>query len=63
LVTKPKLDEETRRELRKNKFCFRCQEPWAPRHRCTGKDRVGKAHYIEVYSDSDSDEDEEVEQA
>jgi hypothetical protein len=62
-VGKPKLDEETRRELRKNKLCFSCQEPWAPGHRCTGKDRMGKAHYIEVYSDSDSDEDEEVEQA
>jgi hypothetical protein len=42
---------------------FQLSEPWAPGHRCTGKDRMGKAHYIEVYSDSDSDEDEEVEQA
>jgi hypothetical protein len=62
-VGKPKLDEETMRELRKNKLCFNCQEPWAPGHRCVEKDRMGKAHYIEVYSDSDRDEDEEVEQA
>ena len=60
---KPKLDEETRRELRKKKLCFSCQEPWALGHRCVRKDRMGKAHYIEVYSDNDSDEDEEVEQA
>jgi hypothetical protein len=58
---KPKMDEETRRELRKNKLCFSCQEPWEPGHKCVGKDRMGKAHYIEVYSDSDSDEDEDVE--
>ena len=52
-VSKPKLDEETRRELRKNKLCFSCQKPWAPRHRCARKDRIDKAHYIEVYSESD----------
>jgi hypothetical protein len=62
-VGKPKLDELTMRELRKKKLCFSYQEPWAPRHRCTRKDRVGKAYYIEVYSDSDSNEDEVVEQA
>jgi len=60
---KPKLDEETMRELRKKKLCFSFHEPWAPGHRCTGKDIMGKAHYIEVYCDSDSEEDEEVEQA
>ena len=36
---KPKLDEETRREFRKNKFCLNCQEPCAPGNRCVGKDR------------------------
>jgi hypothetical protein len=60
---KPKLNEETRRELRKNKLWFSSQETWAPGHRCIGKDRMGKAHYIEVYSNSDSDEDKEVDQA
>jgi hypothetical protein len=56
---KPRLDEETRRELRKKKLCFNCQDPWVPGHRCAGKDTVGKAHYIEVYSDSDSDTEDE----
>jgi hypothetical protein len=58
-VEKPRLDEETRRELRKKKLCFSCQEPWVLGHRCSGKDKVGKAHYIEVYSDSDNDEEDE----
>jgi hypothetical protein len=62
-VGKPKLDEETKRELRKNKLCFSYQEPWEPGHRCVRKDIMGKAHYIEVYSGSDSDEAKEVEQA
>ena len=52
---KPKLDDDTRRELRRKKLCFSCQEPWVPGHRCLGK---GKAHYIEVYSDSGEEEDE-----
>jgi hypothetical protein len=43
------------------KLCFNCQEPWALGHSCTGKDRMGKSHYIEVFSDSECDEDEEVE--
>ena len=47
------LDEDTRKELRRKKLCFTCQEPWVPGHRCAGK---AKAHYIEVYSDSDEDE-------
>jgi hypothetical protein len=57
------LDEETRRELQNNKLCFSCQEPWASGHICVGKEILGKAHYIEVYSDSENDEDEEVEHA
>ena len=39
--------------MRRNKLCFTCQEPWVPGHRCPGK---AKAHYIEVYSDSDEDD-------
>jgi hypothetical protein len=62
-ANKPKLDEETKRELRKKKLCFSCQEPWEPGHICVEKDGMGKAHYIEVYSNSDNDADEEVEQA
>jgi hypothetical protein len=50
-----KMDEDTRRELRRKKLCFTCQEPWVPGHRCAGK---AKAHYIEVYSDSGDDEDD-----
>lgn len=43
---KPKMDEETWKELRKKKLCFSCQVPWASRHKCVGKDKLGKAHYI-----------------
>ena len=52
---KPKLDDDTPRELGRKKLCFNCQEPWVPRHRCSSK---GKAHYIEVYLDSGDDGDE-----
>ena len=44
------MDEENLRDLRRMNLCFMCQEPWAPRHKCT----KGKAHYIEVYSDGES---------
>ena len=47
------LDEDTIKSLRRNKLCFTCQEPWVPGHRCVGK---AKAHYIEVYSDSDEED-------
>ena len=44
--------------MRRKKLCFTCQEPWVPGHMCVGKAR---AHYIEVYSDSDEDDyDQEV---
>ena len=49
------VDDDTRKELRRKKLCFTCQEPWIPGHRCAGKD---KAHYIEVYLDSEEEEDE-----
>ena len=29
---KGKLDDETRKDLRRRKLCFSCQEPWAPGH-------------------------------
>jgi hypothetical protein len=48
-----RMDEPTRRELRRKQLCFTCKEPWDPTHKCMGK---GKAHYIEVISD-DEDED------
>ena len=50
------LDEDTRKDLRRKKLCFTCQEPWVPGHRCAGK---AKAHYIEVYSDSDEEDHEQ----
>ena len=56
ITTVPKktwLDEDTRKYLRRKKLCFTCKEPWVPGHRCAGK---AKAHYIEVYSDSDEDD-------
>ena len=47
------LDEDTRKDLRRKKLCFTCQEPWVLGHRCAGN---AKAHYIEVYSDSDEED-------
>eukprot|EP00253_Pinus_taeda_P032946 PITA_32946 len=48
------LDDDARRELKKKRLYFTCQEPWAPRHRCA----AGKAHFIEVFSDSSGEDDE-----
>jgi hypothetical protein len=53
---KPKLDDDTRRELMRKKLCFSCRDPWVPRHRCMGK---GQIHYIEVESGSE-EEDEDI---
>ena len=47
------MDDDTRKDLRRKKLCFNYQEPWVPGHRCAGK---AKAHYIEVYSDSEGEE-------
>ena len=49
------IDDDARRELRKKRLCFTCQEPWAPGHRCA----ASKAHFIEVFSDDSGEEDEE----
>jgi hypothetical protein len=46
---KGKLDEATKRELRRKQLCYTCKEPWEPRNRCIGK---GKIHHIEVLSNS-----------
>ena len=48
-----RMDESTRRELRRKHLCFTCKEPWDPTHKCKGK---GKAHYIEVISDDEEEE-------
>jgi hypothetical protein len=53
---KGKLDEATRRDLRRKQLCFTCKEPWKPSHRCLGK---GTIHYIEVMSDSEEETDDE----
>jgi hypothetical protein len=53
---KPKLDDDTQRELMRKKLCFSCRDPWVPRHRCMGK---GQIHYIEVESCSE-EEDEDI---
>ena len=50
------LDNDTGKDLRRKKLCFTCQEPWVLGHRCSGK---AKAHYIEVYSDSEGEESEQ----
>ena len=39
--------------MRQKKLCFTCQEPRVSGHRCTGK---AKAHYIEVYLDSEGED-------
>jgi hypothetical protein len=53
---KEKMDEATHNELRRKKLCFTCKDPWEPGHMCMGK---GKAHYIEVLSDSEEEEEAE----
>ena len=49
------IDDDARRELRKKRLCFTCQESWAPGHSCA----AGKAHFIEVFSEDSKVEDEE----
>ncbi|KAH9292872.1 hypothetical protein KI387_041945, partial [Taxus chinensis] len=54
----PKMDQETRNELRRKKFCFHCKDHWEPGHNFLGK---GKIHLIEVVSDVEDDTDSENE--
>jgi hypothetical protein len=49
-----RVDENTRREMRRKQLCFTCKEPWNPSHRCIDR---GQAHYIEVTSDNEEEED------
>jgi hypothetical protein len=49
-----RMDKNTRRELRRNKICYTCKEPWNPSHKCMGH---GQVHYIEVTLDNEEDED------
>jgi hypothetical protein len=49
-----KIDDNTRRELRRKQLCFTCEEPWNPSHKCMGR---GQVHYIEVTSDNEEEED------
>jgi hypothetical protein len=42
-----RVDENTRRELRRKQVCFTCKETWNPAHKCMGR---GQVHYIEVTS-------------
>jgi len=48
----PRMDQETKNEMRRKKLCFSCKEPWEPGHRCLGK---GKVHLIEVISNDESE--------
>jgi hypothetical protein len=32
-----RIDDNTRRELRRKKLCFTCKEPWNPSHKCMGR--------------------------
>jgi hypothetical protein len=51
---KGKVDEATKRELRRKQLCYTCKEPWELGHRCMGK---GKIQYIEVLSNSEEEDD------
>jgi hypothetical protein len=48
-----RVDENTRRELRRKQLCFTCKEPWNPSHKCMGH---GQVHYIEVTSNNEEEE-------
>jgi hypothetical protein len=52
---KPKLDDDTRRELMRKKLYFSCRDPSVPGHGCMGK---GQIHYIDVVADSVDSEEE-----
>jgi hypothetical protein len=47
-----RLNEETRRELRRKNLSYNRKKPWEPGQRWLGK---GKVHYIEVLPDSDEE--------
>jgi hypothetical protein len=49
-----RMDENTRRELRRKQLCYTCKEPWNPSHNCMGH---GQVHYIDLTSDNEEDED------
>jgi hypothetical protein len=34
-----RIDDNTRRELRRKQLCFTCKEPWDPSHKCMDEDR------------------------
>lgn len=53
----PKINEESRNELRRKKLCFSCKEPWEPGHHCLG---IGKVHLIEVMFDDEEHEEQEA---
>jgi hypothetical protein len=36
-----RMDENTRRELRRKQLCYTCKDPWDPSLKCMGR---GKAH-------------------
>jgi hypothetical protein len=48
-----RVDENTRRELRRKKLFFTCKEPWNPAHKCMGR---GQVHYVEVTSDNEEED-------
>jgi hypothetical protein len=48
-----RINENTRRELRRKQLCYTCKEPWNPSHKCMGR---GQAHYIEVTSDNEEED-------
>ena len=50
---KDKNEGPRKEELKINKLCFTCLQPWVPRYKC----EKGKAHYIEVlFEDEEREE-------
>jgi hypothetical protein len=48
-----RMDDNTRKELRRKQLFFTCKEPWNPSHKCMVH---GQVHYIEVALDNEEEE-------
>ncbi|XP_059078061.1 uncharacterized protein LOC131876635 [Cryptomeria japonica] len=46
-----KHNEESLNDLRRRNLCFKCNEPWDPKHKCASK---GKANQLEYFSGDDA---------
>jgi hypothetical protein len=48
-----RIDDNTRRELRRKQLFFTCKEPWNPSHKCMGR---GQVHYIDVTLENEEED-------